>query len=90
MKEYEIWIEGYVISGGSSKASFIGKCEGKDFENACNNFVYPEDIIGYVGFEQKPEVFIEKGSKLRLDKDGLSIWGCRLFDNQTDARKSFG
>ncbi len=28
--------------------------------------------------------------KDRLDKDSLSIWGCRLFDNEIDARKGFG
>ena len=26
----------------------------------------------------------------KLDKNRLSIWGCRLFDNELDARKSFG
>ena len=25
-----------------------------------------------------------------LDKDNLRYWGCRLFDNEIDARKSFG
>ena len=25
-----------------------------------------------------------------LSKDGTAIWGCKLFDNEADARKSFG
>lgn len=25
-----------------------------------------------------------------IDEDGKSIWGCRLFSNELDARKSFG
>lgn len=25
-----------------------------------------------------------------FNKDKLSVWGCRLFDNESDARKSFG
>jgi len=33
--------------------------------------------------------------KDRLDKDSqgncrMSVWGCRLFDNEAEARKSFG
>ena len=28
---------------------------------------------------------------IKIDEQGTpSIWGCRLFDNETDARKSFG
>lgn len=26
----------------------------------------------------------------RLDKDRLSVWGCRCFENEKDASKSFG
>jgi hypothetical protein len=26
----------------------------------------------------------------QIDEDGLSIWGCRIFDNEDDARRSFG
>lgn len=25
-----------------------------------------------------------------LNDEGTAIWGCRLFDNETDARQSFG
>lgn len=33
------------------------------------------------------------GKKLDQNRDGsakLSVWGCRLFDNEADARASFG
>ena len=33
------------------------------------------------------------GDKLDKDRNGhyrLSMWGCRLFDNKSDARASFG
>lgn len=77
MKEFEIWMEGYAMNGQMSVASFIGKAKGETFNDACRNFKY------------------EKGEKLNLDKHyehqkHLSIWGCRLFDNEADARKSFG
>lgn len=28
--------------------------------------------------------------KITADSRGYTDWGCRLFDNETDARKSFG
>lgn len=80
MKEFEIWEEGYVITGNRGKAFFRGKAFGNTFEEACENFIS------------------DKGEKLELDKkeDGShryerpSIWGCRLYDNEKEARKSFG
>lgn len=45
-------------------------------------------------------IVVKKGTPLKLDKnsDGTlrlfnghpMIWACRLFDNEADARKSFG
>ena len=32
---YEIWIEGYSITGNASGASFMGQAYGKTFEDAC-------------------------------------------------------
>jgi hypothetical protein len=87
-KEYEIWIEGYAATGESSTASYIGKAMGDTFEDACNNFEYPEDEFN-MGIKVH-----SKGEKLPLDEKGHggkpSIWACRLFDNEADARKSFG
>jgi len=92
-KEFEIWMEGYAATGEHSPANLIGKSKGKTFEEACDNFRYSEDILGW-----NKEVIVKKGSPLGLDKnpDGTnrynrpSIWACRLWDNEADARKSFG
>lgn len=99
MKEFEIWIEGYSVTGNSSPASCIGKAMGEDFNDACRNFRYREDMKNPYG----DNYFHRKGDPLNLDKsdtepDGLrksrvgtySIWACALFDNESDARKSFG
>lgn len=87
MKEFEIWIEGYRATGEYATASYIGKAIGETFEEACRNFEYPED------FSSMGIKIYSKGEKLTIDKNGggrPSIWGCRLFDNEADARKSFG
>lgn len=102
MKEYEIWSEGYRATGESGDATFHGKSFGNTFDEAVENFTYPEDKVReYDGF-----VYIHKGDKLGADRytrecfmsdeayinrrSNWKIWGCALFDNEADARKSFG
>lgn len=106
LKEFEIWCEGYSATGEHSPAHYYGKSWGKDFDEACINFRYPEDIKREWALPGEDPIIIKKGSDLNLDKnsDGTyrrgserggyggnySIWACQLFDNETDARKSFG
>lgn len=87
LKEYEIWMEGYAATGERGYANLIGKAKGKTFNEACNNFRYIEELKDYKG-----KVIIDIGDKLGLDKeyDYPSIWACKLYDNEKDARKSFG
>lgn len=87
MKEYEIWMEGFAATGQSQGASYIGRASGKDFNDACKNFRYSKNITNWDN-----EVIVEEGEPLKLDdnRDYPSIWACRLYDNEADARKSFG
>jgi hypothetical protein len=73
MKFYDIWMEGYAISGNSSGASFVGTIEAESFQEACENWYKKED----------PE-------NKYYNSERNTYWGCSLFDNQTDAIKSFG
>ena len=76
MKTFEIWTEGYVVPECHARAWMIGIQEAETFEQACDLFI-----------ERHPEY----KKYYRKDKDGNPIiWGCRLFDNEIDARKSFG
>lgn len=35
--------------------------------------------------------YMEKNpNRITIDSRGFTDWGCRLFDNEADARKSFG
>lgn len=80
MKEFEIWSEGYAATGERGTAYFHGKAKGETFEEACKNF---RDSDGEpLGLD------LNEDGSLRYDRP--SIWACRLFDNEADARKSFG
>jgi hypothetical protein len=72
MKEFEIWVEGYAVTGNREKASLLGKEIAETWDEA---------VCAYMN--KNPD-------RIRKDFRGYTNWGCRLFDNETDARKSFG
>lgn len=73
---YPLWEEGYSITGNSSTASYLGVFEGKTFNEACDN--WSKTI-------KQPEHY-----KAGNDVHRPSYWACKIFDNEIDARKSFG
>lgn len=76
MKNYTVWAEGYAATGESSTAFLLGTYFAESFDEA----VYKCIIAN------------SKESKLfSHNSDGTwSYWGCRLFGNESDARRSFG
>lgn len=72
LKTYDIWVEGYRITGDSGEAHIIGQAQGHTFREACDSFFSHSD-----------------SSKL-YNSQRLSYWGCRLYDNELQARASFG
>lgn len=102
IKEWEIWIEGYAATGERSTASYVGKAMGETFDDAVKNYRYPEDVKKVWALPSEDPILIKKGSPLNLDTDQdepdgfrrhggkLCSWACRYFDNEADARKSFG
>lgn len=93
MKEYEIWMEGYAATGEHGTASKIGEFLAEDFDDAV--LQYNEHLKTET--EYKPTFaepytrrdFISQEAFLRR-RSNWKIWGCALFDNEADARKSFG
>lgn len=71
---WEIWIEGYVVTGNSSTAQYKGQYTGNTFEEACARWADS----------------LEPESKSYYDPIANTFWGCRLFNNEADARKAFG
>ena len=92
-KEYEVWTEGYSATGEHSGAI----CHTvKDADYMHGKMGTPIKVIAD-SFEDACKKVLgdsldknEDGS-LRLDSDGRPmVWACRCFDNEVDARKSFG
>lgn len=87
VKEFEIWMEGYIATGESGTAQMIGKGEGETFDDAVRDYM-----------SKNPEHGIEENDKDRYINDDAyknrrsnwNIWACNLFDNHNDAAKSFG
>lgn len=95
MKKYEIWVEGYMATGESGQAFLLndGKdnkpnlIEAEDFNHAVEIYmtIVPEhDIVK----NQRNRYWSDEDYKNR--KSNWNIWACNLFDNELDARKSFG
>ena len=76
MHVYEIWSEGYAVTGDRGDASLMGTAVGATFREACIEFFSdPYDLHNY---------------KRLFDAERLTFWGCKLFMTERAARKSFG
>ncbi len=73
-KGFEVWSEGYVATGERSGAQFHGTFFVETFREAV----------------EKWKATLDPDSATLVNLDELTFWGCRLFDNQEAAIKSFG
>lgn len=73
MKTWQIWSEGYAVTGQSGEAHVHGSVEADTFNDAC------------LTLAKRDSEFAQY-----FDPQKMTFWGCRLFDNEADARKSFG
>lgn len=76
MKSFNIWTEGFAVTGESGKAQYHGNYKGKTFKDAVQNF--------------KDNATMDESSRKCIDVENMNFWGCRFFDNKNDASKSFG
>lgn len=80
MNKYEIWNEGYTATGESGGAQQLTRengdnlFEGETFKEACKNAL----------------IELDWDMDRYYDEERNTFWACRFFDNETDARKSFG
>lgn len=77
MQTYSIWHEGYLTNGEQGQASLLGEASANSFDEAVTVLASNWDKTERHLFSQSP--------------DGTwRFWGCRLFDNKTDAMKFRG
>lgn len=79
MREFEIWSEGYAATGEHQPAVFEGKVTAETFDQA---------VINLLGHRLDKDADQPDGYRRRSGR--LCIWACEIFDNEADARKSFG
>ena len=78
MRKFQVWAEGYLTNGMENipcPAKFMGEFDAHTFAEACQQ-----------AFPSKEEKQFLKFSPNQQPR----FWLCRLFDNETDARKAFG
>jgi hypothetical protein len=79
MKPYEVWMEGHAATGDSSEAEFCGVYEAKTFAEACKAWVKEKGDEKY--FNPHNSIFTPPAP---------TYWSCQFFDNEHNARRSFG
>jgi len=75
MAKIQLWSEGYEASGDSCDATFHGEYECDTLQEAAALF---------------KESLDDANERKTVHVEDLNFWGCRFFDNETDARKSCG
>lgn len=73
---FNLWMEGYKANGNSSEAHYLGTFEAASFEEACDKWADTLDVDSKRDYHR--------------NNNSAVYWGCRIFDNESDARKSFG
>ncbi|MBQ1668392.1 MAG: hypothetical protein II063_10510 [Prevotella sp.] len=83
--KYTVWVEGYVATGERSTAHCLGTIEADNFIEAAKKLWRENYLPAYEGDPHTADDYFS------INKKGIPcIWGRRCFDNEVDARKSFG
>ena len=71
----EVWMEGYRATGDSARAKLHGTYKAENLEQAVRQWVT----------EGRGDARMR-----HMNWEALTFWGCRFFDNEADARETFG
>lgn len=74
---FEVWMEGFHVQGMDRPATavYLGAHQSETFEVACKQAVFAR-------WPDEADHFYNAGTN--------TYYGCRFFDNESDARKTFG
>ena len=87
MNRYEIWMEGFSVTGQYKTAQKIGEGIGNNFDEAVKDYMTKNKDHG-IEINDRLSYVSENAYKNR--RSNYNIWGCSLFDNEQEAIKSFG
>lgn len=89
----EIWMEGYAATGEHGTAQRIWTGEAKDFDDAVRKYnekYFKEFPDGKFPAEPYTRNCFTSDEAFKNRRANWKIWGCALYNNEQDARKSFG
>lgn len=102
MNEYDVWTEGFAATGehdtamchSVTGADYMKGNLGIPYKVLANSFIEAcEKVLGSLLDRNKDDTLILSQSKV-ITQDGEinvpMVWACRCFDNEQEARKSFG
>lgn len=76
-KSFTLWVEGFAATGEYGTAQRLGTYTGETFGDAVRKWDREKNSRNTYG-------------KLTEHEGHFDVWGCRIFDNEADARKHFG
>jgi len=92
LKEFEIWVEGFVTTGQSGTATRLNieyPILAHSFDEAVRTFRKYNEQASALIRETREKDYISLGA-FQNRSSNWSYWGCNLYDNEEEARKSFG
>lgn len=84
IKNWEVWSEGYAATGEHGTALLEGVYKGETFDDAVEDYLKVKEATSWPDIRTYYSKMDSNGSVVH------SIWGCRLFKTETEARQSFG
>jgi hypothetical protein len=85
---FEVWAEGWSATGNDSPARLVARVEALTFREACYVAMCHEYLDG-IAKRRKDKQYYDP-NRFDYDFTNLTIWGCRLFPTEAEAKKSFG
>ena len=81
MKKYQVWMGGYAATGDHAPAEFCGEYDAESFVEACAAWVNEDK-------KERKKYFNPNNSIFSPPRP--TYWGCSFYDNEADARETFG
>ena len=82
MEHHQLWQEGYAITGNRDSAQCLGNYEADTFNEAVERYVQQREKTDWPDIRKPGGYAFANGTHC--------IWGCRIYDNEAQARQSLG